>query len=122
MIAWASLACVLLSFAVLVVGVVAARLWHLSTLVEIEPTWGNDPLREPTDPNQSTLGWVIGGWNANQKIAALNARAARCTAVAVVLGFLAGLAGVWPELATIARALYVREPVAPSADTVMTFI
>jgi hypothetical protein len=77
-------------------GLRAASLWYQSTKVEVVPSWASWGVIEPTDPNQATIGWIIGQWEADKEAAGLNARAAKWTAAAVILSGLASVAGSCP--------------------------
>lgn len=74
------------------VGLLAARYWLLASRVDAIPIWGD---REPVDPTMSQAGWISGLLQASTESARLNQRAAKLTAVAVVLTAGSGVAGLF---------------------------
>lgn len=78
-------------------GLRAAYLWLLVSNVQIAPHWAKDPNAiEPVDGYLSQLGWTTAIMQAYCQDADLNARAARWTAAATLLGMVTTIAGVAP--------------------------
>lgn len=75
-----------------VLGLAAAWLWWLASLVDTTPVWGN---REPADTAASQAGWIAGILLAANESARLNRRAAAMTAAAVLVSTLASVAGLF---------------------------
>lgn len=76
-----------------VVGLVAAWYWFKSARVSADPLRGLPP-GALLPPEGQDMAWVGALLRANQEIGALNATAARLTAIAVVLSTLSAIAGV----------------------------
>jgi hypothetical protein len=84
----------ILSLAELLTGLRAAQLWHRSSLVFPIPTWATGGGIEPGDTTLAQMSELAGVVEAGTKTSALNAVAARWTAIAVVIGSTATIAGI----------------------------
>lgn len=79
------------------VGLRAACLWLLASNVQIAPHWANDPNAiEPVDEYLSQSGWTTAIMQAYSQGADWNAKAARWTAAATLLGMATTIAGIAP--------------------------
>ena len=78
-------------------GLWAAWLWYQSSLIVADPGWPKDQATgipfAPVDPTLNQMGWTAALLKAGQDTAALNAKAARWTAITVVLTTVASVAG-----------------------------
>lgn len=79
---------IVLSILGLIFGLIAAYYWLKASKVIIEPAW---ELKIEGDVNKNIMGWVTGNMIAFKKSGDLNARAARLTAVAVVVSLAGSL-------------------------------
>jgi hypothetical protein len=90
--------------ATFVVGVKAARLWYLASIIRPDPEWPREPVRglplEPVEPVQSQQGWTVAILEALSKSAAFNARAAKWTAWTVGLGSVSAILGALGSIAS----------------------
>ena len=78
-------ASVLLSVLGFILGLIAAFYWLKASKVVIDPAW---ELQIRGDVNKNIMGWVAGYMIAFKKAGDLNARAAKLTAVAVVVSLM----------------------------------
>ncbi len=79
------------------VGLRAAYLWLLASRVPIVPFWADEPNAiAPVDPHAYQISWTVAIMDAYNKGSALNARAARWTAVATLLAMLTTVVGAIP--------------------------
>jgi hypothetical protein len=76
-------------------GLWAARLWYTSSKIVPIPTWAKCGGSEPGDEMLSQMGVLAGLLCAGNEVARLNGAAALWTAIAVVFGVAATLAGLW---------------------------
>jgi hypothetical protein len=90
-------AAIALAIGALASGLWAARQWYRSSQIQPDPNWPLDPTGtlpfEPVDQTLKQMGHTVAIYQAMQKSAALNASAARWTALSVVLGALAAIVG-----------------------------
>ena len=97
LIAHAGYACIAFALAAFIVGLRAARLWYSAGRINPDPCWQKEPVTglpfEPVDPTLSQMGWTSAILTAMDKSAALNARAAKWTAWAVLLSSVAAVLG-----------------------------
>ncbi|HEX7362296.1 MAG TPA: hypothetical protein VF283_17530 [Bryobacteraceae bacterium] len=77
-----SLITIALTVCAFIAGLYAARLWLMASKIGPEPGWAV----EPADEMLSQMGWVSALIEASVKSGELNRRAAKWTAVAVLLG------------------------------------
>lgn len=84
-------AALILALAGFVVGILAAGIWLQASRVIVSPQWG---VLEPRDPTTSQAGWIVGLLEATTESARLNQRAAKLTAIAVLLTTGSGVAGL----------------------------
>lgn len=82
-------------FAVLsaVTGLLAAHFWNESSKIGISPSWGHS---EPLQTEDQNTGWIVGTLDAFSRSASLNSRAAKMTAISVIISALAGVLGSLP--------------------------
>lgn len=73
-------------------GFRAAQLWLRASAVQPDPGWTFEHP-EPVIPELSQMGWTVAILNAGRDSGALNARAARWTAAAVILAAVQSAAG-----------------------------
>lgn len=103
LISFAGYACITLAVAAFGVGMKAAQLWYLASVIQPDPGWPKEPVMglpfEPVDPIQSQQGWTVAILEASRKSAALNAQAAKWTAWAVGLGSVAAVLGAVASIA-----------------------
>lgn len=83
-----------LAIAGLATGFVAAAIWAKSAKVAVADPY--QPGGIPPAPDVEQTGWVVGMLQAYSETASLNFRAARWTAISVVLNGLAAVLGTWP--------------------------
>jgi hypothetical protein len=92
------------AIATFAVGVRAARLWYLASVIQPDPEWPREPVMglplEPVEPTQSQQGWTMAILEALSKSAAFNARAAKWTAWAVGLGSVSAILGALGSIAS----------------------
>ena len=95
--------CITLAVAAFAVGMRAARIWYLTSTIQPDPEWPREPVMglpfEPVEPTLSQQGWTVAILVALSKSAVLNARAAKWTAWAVVLGSLSAVLGALGSMA-----------------------
>jgi hypothetical protein len=93
----ASYGCIAFAVAVFGVGMRAARLWYLASVIQPDPGWPEEPVMglpfEPVEPILSQQGWTVAILEALSKSAAFNARAAKWTAWAVGLSSVSAILG-----------------------------
>lgn len=73
-----------------VTGIIAAHYWHESSKISVIPAHGDF---EPVETEDKAMGLAVGTLDAFTKSAALNRRAARCTAISVLLSAVSGVLG-----------------------------
>ncbi|HEU5350050.1 MAG TPA: hypothetical protein VFU55_00520 [Terracidiphilus sp.] len=73
-----------------ITGVLAAHFWNESSKIAISPSWGRS---EPPEIDDQNTGWIVGTLDAFSRSAALNQKAAKITAVSVMLSAVAGVLG-----------------------------
>jgi len=92
------LAAVVFAVATLLAGLKAARQWHQASKILADPKWPLDPtgtlLFRPVDPIIAQMGDICALNEAVEDSGALNASAAHWTKIAVILGFVAAIAGI----------------------------
>jgi len=71
-------------------GIIAARYWHESSKISVVPMWGDF---EPLETEDKALGLTLGTLDAFTQSATLNKKAARWTAVSVLLSAISGVLG-----------------------------
>ncbi len=77
-------------------GLYAAYCWWLASTGKIEPVW----TVEPGETDLAQMGWIAGIMNSVVESAERNKKAAKLTALAVLLGALSALSGalnVWAK-------------------------
>ncbi len=84
-----------LSLGGFITGIRAAYLWWQSTRVPVDPLNGDPNAIESGDSDFANLQWRAAQFRADQQIGRLNARAAGWTALAVVLGTLSSVVGLF---------------------------
>ena len=99
----ASYGCIAFAVAVFGVGMRAARLWYLASVIQPDPGWPKEPVMglpfEPVEPIQSQQGWTVAILEALGKSAAFNAQAAKWTAWAVGLSSVSAVLGAVGSIA-----------------------
>lgn len=73
-----------------ITGIIAACYWHESSKVSVTPGWG---YFEPLETEDKAMGWTVGTLDALTKSSVLNKKAARWTAVSVLLSAASGVLG-----------------------------
>ena len=71
-------------------GVIAAHYWHKSSKISVTPMWGDF---EPLETEDKAMGWTLGTADAFTEWATLNKKAARWTAISVLLSAVSGVLG-----------------------------
>jgi hypothetical protein len=77
------------------VGIYAARLWHLASMMAVRPLYADvGTIEPPGDEGAQALEWVVGFNRFVAENGAANQTAARWTAVSVALGAVTTIVGV----------------------------
>jgi len=84
---------ILLATVSLGTGLVAAYYWNKASRVHVMPFWEANGSLEPMDPTRSNTEWIVAQMETTRRSGRLNAIAARWTAVSVLLGGIASIAG-----------------------------
>ena len=79
----------------LIAGLLAAWFWERTTRVPVDPLNGDPHAIISVLPEVAQQQWWAAQFRADQEMARLNTLAARCTAVAVVLGTLSSVVGLF---------------------------
>jgi hypothetical protein len=84
--------------AALIVGLLAAHYWLKASKVSVVPVWPDGAYGpvEPGETDASQDGWIAGAIEAIKLSSELNKKAARLTAIAVVLGTISSVFSALP--------------------------